>query len=397
MLIGASPATAYRTSDRAGTDATAWNQAVDAGWLQSPTRRFKPAGSLSNPCQNAGVKTFSLAVFAVAATVAAGAQRGPRWESQPSGVTARLRGVSAVNAKVAWASGAGGTVVRTDDGGTTWTKLTVPDAETLDFRDIDAVSETTAYILSIGPGPASRISKTTDAGASWTLQFTNEDPKAFLDAMAFWDDAHGLVMGDSIDGKFDILITRDGGKTWSRIAPDKMPAALSNEGAFAGSGTNVAVLGRDLAWIGTGAAARCRVLRTKDGGATWAIAETPIAASASAGIFSVAFRDPSHGMAVGGDYRKEKDAADNAAVTSDGGVTWTVVKGLGGFRSVVAHVPGSRASWIAVGPSGADRSDDDGRTWHPIEGAGYHAFSFTRDGKSGWGVGERGAIAKVIW
>jgi photosystem II stability/assembly factor-like uncharacterized protein len=343
------------------------------------------------------VKLFGLALFAVAGTIAAAAQSGPRWEIQTSGVTARLRGVSAVNAKVAWASGAGGTVVRTADGGSTWTKLTVPDAEKLDFRDVDAVSETTAYILSIGPGPASRIYKTADAGAHWTLQFTNDDPKAFFDAMAFWDAGHGLVMGDSVDGRFDILTTRDGGTTWTRIPHEKLPAALPNEGAFAGSGTNVAVLGRDLAWIGTGAAARCRVLRTTNGGASWAIAETPVAASASAGIFSVAFRDPRHGMTVGGDYRKEKEAADNAAVTSDGGVTWTAVKGLGGFRSVVAHAPGSKASWIAVGPSGSDLSEDDGRTWRPIEGAGYHAFSFARDGKSGWGVGERGAIAKLVW
>ena len=68
-----------------------------------------------------------------------------------------------------------------------WTKLTVPDAEKLDFRDVDAIDATTAYVLSIGPGPASRIYKTTDAGADWTLQFTNEDPKGFFDAMAFWD------------------------------------------------------------------------------------------------------------------------------------------------------------------------------------------------------------------
>jgi photosystem II stability/assembly factor-like uncharacterized protein len=215
--------------------------------------------------------------------------------------------------------------------------------------------------------------------------------------MAFWDADHGLVMGDSVDGRFDILTTRDGGKTWARVPQEQLPPALPNEGAFAGSGTNVAVFGRGEAWIGTGASTRCRVLHTKDAGATWTIAETPVAASASAGIFSVAFRDARHGLTAGGDYRKEKDAVDNAASTSDGGVTWTPVKGLGGFRSVVAHVPGSKASWIAVGPSGADTTTDDGRTWLPIEGNGYHAFAFSRSGKTGWGVGERGAIGKLIW
>lgn len=349
----------------------------------------------ANPWQNAGVKTMTLAALALAGA-ALTATPAPRWTAQSSGVTARLRGVSAVSDRVAWASGAGGTVLRTADGGATWQALAVPDAAALDFRDVDAVSDTTAYILSIGTGPASRIYKTTDAGAHWTLQFANENPKAFFDAMAFWDAAHGLAISDSVDGAFVILVTRDG-RTWTRVPPEKLPPALPNEGAFAGSGTNIAVAGRGGAWIGTGASTRCRVLRTTDGGTTWTVADTPIAASPSAGIFSVAFRDPQHGMAVGGDYRNEKDAVNNAASTADGGITWTKVSGLGGFRSVVAAVPGTTRSWLAVGPSGSDRSEDDGRTWTPIPGDGYHAFSFARGGRVGWGVGEGGRIGKLTW
>ena len=98
----------------------------------------------------------------------------PRWTTQTSGVTARLRGVSAVSERVAWASGSGATVLRTVDGGQTWQKLHVTD-DALDFRDIDAVDAETAYILSIGNGPASRIYKTTDAGKTWKLQFKNDD------------------------------------------------------------------------------------------------------------------------------------------------------------------------------------------------------------------------------
>lgn len=319
-----------------------------------------------------------------------------RWETQTSGVTARLRGVSAVSERMAWASGAGGTVLRTQDGGATWARLTVPGTATLDFRDVDATDGANAYALSTGPGAASRIYKTTNVGASWQLQFTNDEPKGFFDAMAFWDADRGLVVGDSVDGRFDILRTMDG-RTWTRIPAESLPAALPNEGAFAGSGTNVAILRGGYAWIGTGAATRCRVLRTSDYGDTWTIAETPVAASASSGIFSVAFRDARHGMVMGGDYRREHDAVDNAAFTSDGGVTWRPIKGLRGFRSAVAHVPGSTASWIAVGPQGADVSTDDGRTWAPIEGEGYHAFAFTRGGRAGWGVGENGRIAKLIW
>src|SRR5882672_1000041 len=121
----------------------------------------------------------------------------PQWTLQTSGVNARLRGISAVSDRVAWASGSGSTVLRTSDGGATWQKLTVT-TERLDFRDIDAVDARIAYVLSIGNGPASRIYKTTDAGATWTLQFKNEDPKAFYDAMSFWDANHGIAIGDSI-------------------------------------------------------------------------------------------------------------------------------------------------------------------------------------------------------
>jgi photosystem II stability/assembly factor-like uncharacterized protein len=321
------------------------------------------------------------------------------WQPQTSGVTARLRGVSAANERVVWASGAGGTIVRSADGGATWQKLTIPGTEKLDFRDIDAVTddERTAYALSIGPGPASRIYKTTDAGARWALQFTNDDPKAFYDAMTFWDANHGLAISDSVDGRFVIITTGDGGAHWTRVPAGALPPALPNEGAFAGSGTNIAVLGGDRAWIGTGASTTSRVLRTSDGGRTWAIADTPLVASASAGIFSVAFRDTTHGIVVGGDYRKETDATSVAAVTSDGGATWTISTGLSGFRSAIAHLPGSDPSWIAVGPQGADVTTDDGRTWTKVEGGGYHAFAFAPRARVGWGVGESGRIGKLTW
>src|ERR1044072_154393 len=234
----------------------------------------------------------------------------PSWTLQTSGVTARLRGVSAVSESVAWASGSGATVLRTTDGGATWNKLNVTN-EALDFRDIDAIDAQTAYVLSIGNGPASRIYKTIDGGATWTMQFKNDDAKAFLDAISFWDANHGVVFGDSVDGQFYILTTQDGGGTWRRVPPATLPRALENEGAFAASRTNIAVFGKTHAWIGTGAAAKARVLRTSDGGHTWQVTDTPLAAGPSTGIFSIAFRDAKHGVIVGGEYRKEKEESGN--------------------------------------------------------------------------------------
>jgi len=324
----------------------------------------------------------------------------PHWTIQTSGVTVRLRGVSAVSERIAWASGADSTVLRTSDGGATWRKLTVisDPSDLVDFRDIDAIDARTVYVLSIGNGPASRIYKTTDAGATWKLQFKNEDPKAFYDAMSFWDTEHGIVMGDSIDGQFCIMTTENGGSNWTRVPASALPTALPNEGAFAASGTNIAVFGKSRAWIGTGAGTKARVLRTHDRGRTWAIAETPLIAGPFAGIFSVAFRDAKHGIVVGGDYKKENEAGDNLAVTSDGGVHWTLVKGLSGFRSVVAYVPGTKMQrLVAIGPSGADYSNDDGRTWMGLEGQGFDTLSFAPGNLTGFASGARGNLGRLAF
>jgi photosystem II stability/assembly factor-like uncharacterized protein len=326
-------------------------------------------------------------------TLQAGAMK---WTPLTSGVTARLRGISAVNDRVAWASGANGTIVRTADGGRTWRRLMIPNSDKLDFRDIDAVDERTAYVLSIGPGDASRIYKTTDAGLTWREQFVNRDPKAFFDAMSFWDAARGVAVSDSVDGQFVVLTTSDGGRSWERVPASRFPPALPNEGFFAASGTNVAVVRPNLAWIATGAAAEARVLRSSDGGRTWTAANTPVASGPSAGIFSIAFADANHGIVVGGDYKAESSAVANAAITSDGGATWTRIDGLSGFRSAVRYLSRDGRSAIAVGPAGSDYSTDGGKTWKPLEGPGFHTFSIAPGWRIGFAAGEKGAVAKLL-
>jgi photosystem II stability/assembly factor-like uncharacterized protein len=326
-------------------------------------------------------------------------QATPTWTAQTSGVTARLRGVSAASPNVVWASGADGTVLRTADGGRTWRRSVVPDAQTLDFRDIDAVNERTAYVLSIGPGDASRIYKTSDAGATWTLQFRNDDPQAFFDAMAFRDARRGFAFSDSVRQQADatvgafVVLRTDDGATWSRILPTALPPALPGEGAYAASGSNVAVRGGHI-WIGTTAS---RILRSTDAGRSWTVSKAPLPTGPSAGIFSVAFRDASDGVVVGGDYKLETQALDNAAMTNDGGSTWTAVHGLSGFRSAVAYVPRSNRTLVAVGPSGTDLSTDGGRTWNSIPGPGFHAVSFAPKSRVGWAVGEKGSIARGVF
>ena len=88
-------------------------------------------------------------------------------------------------------------------------------------------------------------------------------------------------------------------------------------------------------------------------------------------------------------------ALNNAAMTTDGGRTWTAVKGLTGFRSAVAHVPQQRHTWIAVGPSGCDLSRDDARTWTAVTGQGFHAISVPPRSTVAWAAGEKGTVGSL--
>ncbi len=337
-------------------------------------------------------------MLAIAAAVLVAAQAGGTWVAQQAPATERLRGVSAVSATVAWASGNKGTVLRTTDAGTTWALVSPPDSAGLDFRDVEAFDANTAYVLAIGNGDKSRILKTTDGGRTWMTQFVNQDAKKFFDAIAFWDANTGLAVGDPLDGKFVVIRTTDGGRTWTEIPPAGMPPALEGDGAFAASGTCLVTAGTAHAWIGSGGGARARVFRSTDKGLTWQVADTPIqAGNASSGIFTVAFNDAKHGVIAGGDYRKEKETGDNLAFTTDGGATWAFAGAtrLRSFRSAVAYLPGSKGrALVAAGPGGTDRSNDGGATWTAIGDEGYHALSVARDGAV-WAVGEAGKIGRL--
>ncbi|MGB7921882.1 MAG: YCF48-related protein, partial [Pyrinomonadaceae bacterium] len=294
-----------------------------------------------------------------------------QWKAQSSGTSADFRGVSAASARVVWASGSKGTYARTTDGGATWRAGVVPGAESLDFRDVQAVDANTAYLLNAG-APA-RIYKTTDGGKRWNLQYSNTTAGVFFDAMAFWDAEHGIAFSDPVGGSFLIITTENGGATWKEVPRENIPPPLAGEAAFAASGTCLAVQGRDNAWFGTGGGAQSRVFRSTDRGRTWKVAETPIrSGNATNGIFSLAFRDARNGVAVGGDYQKTDEASDNVARTTDGGATWT--RGgrsePPGLKEGVVYVPGTSTAaptLIAVGPSGSGYSLDDGSTWTRID------------------------------
>jgi photosystem II stability/assembly factor-like uncharacterized protein len=275
------------------------------------------------------------------------------WTAQESGTTARLRGVSVVDAQVVWASGSNGTFDRTTDGGNHWQPSTVPGATDLDFRDIHAVDANTAYLLSAGEGQKSRIYKTRNGGKMWTIQFMNSEPAAFFDGFAFWDANHGIAFSDPVHGHFPIILTDNGGTTWTPIPSANLPVAVPGEAAFAASGTSITVFGKKDVWFATGGSI-ARVFHSSDAGLTWSVSNTPIVSgSQSAGIFSIFFLDPQRGFIVGGDYQRERESNANFAESHDGGRSWALGAPLPGYRSVITSVS-ALPDLIAAGPSGVD-------------------------------------------
>jgi photosystem II stability/assembly factor-like uncharacterized protein len=334
-----------------------------------------------------------IAVAVVPPAFTSSDRRDYSWELTPTGSTARLRGLSVVNKRVVWASGSLGTVLRTTNGGQTWQSVGPPGTEALQFRDIEAFDSQTAVILSIGTGTDSRIYRTSDGGSTWQLVFTNAEPAAFYDCMTFFNKKRGLALSDPVDGRFRILQTTDGGRSWSIVDAD-MPPALPAEFAFAASGQCITSAGGRDAWFATGGDAVARVFHSRDRGQTWTVANTPVRSGPSAGIFALAFRDPRHGLAVGGDFLLPTASPDAFALSDDGGATWRLVAAAPDeYRSGAHWVTGRIA--LAVGPSGSDVSADRGRSWTRFDDGSFDTVDCA-GGFVCWASGEQGRVAKLV-
>jgi photosystem II stability/assembly factor-like uncharacterized protein len=331
-----------------------------------------------------------LSLVATSMALASGGSRDYGWELTPTGSAARLRGLSVVSEQVVWTSGSLGTVLRTTNKGATWQSVGPPGTEALQFRDIEAFDANTAVILSIGTGTDSRIYRTTNGGQSWSLVFQNAEPTAFYDCMAWFDKHRGLALSDPVDGRFRILGTNDGGRSWHIVDAD-MPLALPAEFAFAASGQCITTAGGRDAWFATGGDAVARVFHSGDRGNTWTVANTPVRSLPSGGIFALAFRDPRHGLAAGGDFLAPTASPDAHALTGDGGASWNLIATAPDeYRSGAHWVTGTDA--IMVGPSGSDATFDQGRTWHGFDDGSFDTVDCA-GGFACWASGEQGRVA----
>lgn len=321
-----------------------------------------------------------------------------QWQKQIVDTKASLRGLSVVSEKIVWASGTGGTFLKTVDGGKSWTVGKVPDAEKLDFRDIEAFDADTAYVLSIGEGESSRIYKTTDGGKTWKMQFKNTNPKAFFDALAFWDKTHGIAMSDPVDGKYVLLETSDG-ENWKPMMTDKMANAKQGEAAFAASGTCILTQGKNNVFLVSGGN-DARVFRSNNRGLSWFVTDTPFTkGTPGSGIFSIAMYDKKRGVIVGGNYEKPDESTNNAAWTNNGGKWWVPASGLRGYRSGVAFI--DKNTVIAVGTNGSDISFNGGGTWTNNSSPSSDIKNLNAVASKGenatWAVGADGLVAKYTY
>jgi photosystem II stability/assembly factor-like uncharacterized protein len=340
-----------------------------------------------------------LVVLASAIFIHAVVKDRPWWTVQTSGIDTNLRGVSVgtfadshgVGTVVVWASGSNGVILQSKDAGKTWKRLHVQGGEDLDFRSIQARDATTAYVMSSGDGGKSRIYKTTDGGANWKLQYTDKRKGFFLDALVCTSAIECRAVGDPIDGKFVILRTRDG-ETWEQLPTDQMPVALPDEGAFAASGTCLAIYSYEHVYFVTGGPA-ARLFHSSDAGYSWTVNSTPIVSSnASSGIFSIAVWDKAL-VIVGGDYRDPGNRNHVAAYSADQGKTWKLAEQQpGGFRSAVMRI--NETYLIAVGPNGEDVSDDGGAHWKQTDSLNLNALAVLPTADA-WAAGPNGTIARL--
>jgi photosystem II stability/assembly factor-like uncharacterized protein len=348
-------------------------------------------------------------LLAVSALAVAQSPAPVVWQMQESGTTAGLRGIFSVDGTVAWASGTGGTVLRTIDGGEHWTKCAVPDGAkdgaTLDFRGVQAFDAKTAIVMASGSGDKSRLYKTVDECGTWKLVFTNKDENGFWDAIKFGS-AHrlGMLLGDPVRGKFQIYATYDFGDSWS--IDNQLPRAMLGENAFAASNSVFGFVNSNHFLVTGGRNSRFIffegpvVLPFGKVGFRETSARIPLALAPTAGAFSVAFSGefrywngkataaPS-AITVGGDFSKPNGSPNTAAWSSDGGRHWTIAtKPPHGYRSAVQWSETFKA-WITVGTNGSDISRDDGKTWQPLDDGNWNALSLP------FVVGPNGRIARM--
>jgi photosystem II stability/assembly factor-like uncharacterized protein len=329
---------------------------------------------------------FKIIVFSIVFSASLNSLVAQTVKVLTSGTKISIRGLSVVDDRIRWVSGSNGTIGRSVDSGNTFKWMTVKGFEKSDFRDIEAFNETSAVIMSVAE-PA-YILRTSDAGATWKVVYENATKGMFLDAMEFWNEQSGIVIGDPIDGHFFIARTFDGGMTWRNIPPQNYPIADSGEACFASSGTNIRKLNKEEAVFISGGMHSHLFIRDKK------ILLPIIQGAQSTGANSIGIKNPKTMIVVGGDFTTKDSTTKNCFITTNGGKTWAAPAiAPHGYRSCVEYL--DKNKWITCGLNGVDFSTDEGNKWNWISKESFNVCQKAKKGKAVFFAGGNGKIGKL--
>jgi photosystem II stability/assembly factor-like uncharacterized protein len=182
-----------------------------------------------------------------------------------------------------------GRLLRSTDGGNVWNPITVHGAVGL-FHFVDANNgwSITGYAADTLATPEWSITRTTDGGENWSVQYIdagNTDMQ--FNAIQFTDVNNGWVVGDG--GK--IFKTTNGGIDWTQVTNTGLPSDAFSKCVFFVDANN--------GWIGTNIpdvlGDQRAILRTTDGGSSWTW-QYPTFLTSS--LFSLFFQDANIGWFI---------------------------------------------------------------------------------------------------
>ncbi|MFT5334101.1 MAG: photosystem II stability/assembly factor-like uncharacterized protein [Halioglobus sp.] len=115
-----------------------------------------------------------------------------------------LFGVDFVDPQTGWAAGYYGTILKTVDGGGSWTHISLPNTDLI--RRIQFLDKDRGWLVT----HRGRIMSSSDGGTTWETRYLDDD-RINLRNINFFDASIGWAVGH----EGTILHTSDGGKTWA--------------------------------------------------------------------------------------------------------------------------------------------------------------------------------------
>ena len=230
-------------------------------------------------------------------------------------------------------------------------KVIIPPTKGGEFRDI-AIDQDTLY--AIVSGDIGTVYKGTPESVNPI--FTENG--IFLDDISIFK-SHLIILGDPVDGKFFLHNKEPESITFGKL--DQQVESEPNEGCYAASGTCAQYLNPDTYFFVSGGDTSARFHYLDLWSKRTLTTELPMKMGEGCGPFSLFFWDPMNGVIVGGDYRKNSEAIQNACFTTEGGKNWTVSETCpNGYRSCVT---GNKKILFSCGTTGIDYSVDGGKNW----------------------------------